>query len=145
MKKSTLILVALFLVVLLFSFNQNKTIDDNKTGIQFLEGNLQQAKLKAMAENKPIFVDVYATWCGPCKKLKKSTFKDKEVSDYFNKNFVNIAVDGETKEGIEIVNKYNVEGYPTLLILDKDGKLLTQSVGYVKPHILVNFGKRIVP
>lgn len=51
----------------------------------------------------------------------------------------------ETKEGRELANKYGIQGYPTLLILDKNGKELTTQVGFVEPHILVNFGKRIVP
>ena len=77
--------------------------------------------------------------------LKKRTFSDKEVGDYFNTNFINIAIDGETKEGRDLINNYQVNGYPTLLILNKEGKQLTKQVGFVEPHILVNFGKRIVP
>ena len=90
-------------------------------------------------------MDVYATWCGQCKKLKRKSFKDKEVGDYYNKNFINIAINGESEEGRYLMNKYEIQGYPTLLIVDASGKLKTKQVGFVEPHILVNFGKRIVP
>jgi len=77
--------------------------------------------------------------------LKRKTFSDKEVGDYYNANFINYSADGETTEGNELAHKYKIQGYPTLLILDKNGKQLTKQVGFVEPHILVNFGKRIIP
>ena len=133
-----------FIAFATYSF-KNPKVDFNKDtsdGIQFFKGTFQEALEKAATENKPIFLDIYATWCGPCKMLKKRTFSDKEVGDYYNANFINIAVDGETKEGIELINNYQVNGYPTLLILDNKGKQLTKQVGFVEPHILVNFGKK---
>jgi thioredoxin 1 len=141
MKKTGGFILALISIFTLLSFTQNT----EKKGIKFFEGTFQEALLKSSEENKPIFIDVYATWCGPCKKLKKTTFKNEEVGTYFNKNYINIAIDGETKEGLEIVRKYNIEGYPTLMIVDKNGKLLTQNMGFIKPQIMINWGKRIVP
>lgn len=131
----------------IYSFKSPKVDfnEDTAEGIQFFKGTFQEALEKAKIENKPLFLDIYATWCGPCKMLKKRTFSDKEVGDYFNTNFINIAIDGETKEGRDLINNYQVNGYPTLLILNKEGKQLTKQVGFVEPHILVNFGKRIVP
>ena len=90
-------------------------------------------------------MDVYASWCGPCKKLKKTTFKDEAVGEYFNKNFICVTIDGETDEGFAIIDKYKVRSYPTLVISDYEGNMLTKTTGFVKPHILINFGKRIVP
>ena len=118
---------------------------NSKEVIVFTDFNWKQALEQAKSENKFVFVDVYATWCGVCKKLKKKSFKDKEAGDYFNKNFVNIAVNGETEEGRMIMKKYNINSYPTLLIVDGNGVLKTKQTGFVKPYILINFGKRIVP
>lgn len=131
----------------IYSFKSPKVDfkEDTAEGIQFFKGTFQEALEKAKIENKPIFLDIYATWCGPCKMLKKHTFSDKEVGTYYNANFINIAIDGETKEGRELVNLYQVRSYPTLLIIDNSGKQLTRQVGFVQPHIMVNFGKRIVP
>lgn len=136
-----------FIAFGIYSFKNPKVDfnEDTAEGIQFFKGTFQEALEKAKAENKPIFLDIYATWCGPCKMLKKHTFSDKEVGDYYNSNYINIAIDGETKEGRELANKYGIQGYPTLLILDKNGKQIAEQVGFVEPHILVNFGKRIVP
>ena len=145
MKKNTLILFILISVITPFSFKINDEFTVSKKGIDFYKGTFKEALDKAKTENKYVFVDVYATWCGPCKMLKRKTFKDKEVGDYYNKNFINIAIDGETPEGEEIIAKYKIQGYPTLLIVDASGKLKTKQMGFIEPHILVNFGKRIVP
>jgi thioredoxin 1 len=134
------------LVFGIYSFKKLKSeeVSTNK-GIEFFEGNFHQALLKSQELNKPVFLDIYATWCGPCKKLKKITFKDEEVGNYFNANFINIAIDGETQEGYELISKYNIRSYPSLLILDSKGEVKTRTIGYQEPHILINFGKRIVP
>ncbi|MEZ4839047.1 MAG: hypothetical protein R2782_07815 [Flavobacterium sp.] len=64
---------------------------------------------------------------------------------YFNKNFINIAIDGETEEGDKILNRYDIRSYPTLLILDTKGHVLARQTGFMKPYILINFGRRVVP
>lgn len=137
--------IVTLLIISAFSNSEVDIKSDARGGIQFFKGSFQEALDKAKAENKPIFLDVYATWCGPCKMLKKRTFSDKNVGDYYNANFINIAINGETEEGYELSKLYDVKGYPTLLIIDKNGRKLTKQVGFVEPYILINFGKRIVP
>lgn len=137
-------ILILFITLLFVSFTSTET-KPYKKGIDFFKGNYMEALDKARKENKPVFLDVYASWCGPCKKLKKSTFKDEEVGEYFNKNFICVAIDGETEEGKAILDKYKVRSYPTLIIADYEGNMRTKTTGFVKPHILINFGKRIVP
>lgn len=137
-------LLFLMITTLLFSFspNENKPF---KKGINFFKGSYAEALAKAKLENKPVFLDVYASWCEPCKKLKKTTFKDETVGEYFNKKFICVAVDGETEEGNIILDKYNVRSYPTLIIADYEGNMRTKTTGFIKPQILINFGKRIIP
>lgn len=136
-----------FIVFGIYSFKNPKVDfkEDTAEGIQFFKITFQEALEKAKTEKKPIFLDFYATWYGPCKMLKKHTFSDKEVGNYYNANYINIAIDGETKEDRDLANKYGIQGYPTLLILDKNGNQVAEQVGFVESHILVNFGKRIVP
>lgn len=99
-------------------------------GIQFYQGNFKEALALAKKENKVIFMDAYASWCGPCKRMAANTFTDGQVGDFFNKHFVNLKVDMEKGEGPAIAQKYPVEFYPTLFFIDKNGKIVKKLVGY---------------
>jgi len=118
MKKIILSLVALFVFGNVFS-----------QGIQFEHGTLDEALAKAKKENKVVFMDCYTTWCGPCKYLAKKVFTQKEVGDFFNKNFVNVKMDMESEEGKPLLKKYQVSAFPTLLWLDADGNIQHKTMG----------------
>lgn len=139
------VLLLLGIALASFSNKSEKENNDSLKGIEFFDGTYTEALERAKKENKHVFLDVYATWCGPCKMLKKQTFKDEEVGNYYNKNFINIAIDGETEEGRKLMSLYNINSYPTLLIVDSEGKVKTRHSGFMKPYIFINFGKRIVP
>lgn len=117
---------------------------ESATEISFIEGNWDEALKQAAAQKKMIFVDAYATWCGPCKLLKQKTFTDKAAADYFNSHFVNLSLDVEKGQGPDLAAQWNIQGLPTLMILDPSGKLIAQSVGYIGAQDLIAFGKKTV-
>lgn len=119
------------------SYNHN----NKGEGIQFIEANWSKAIVEAKKQNKLIFLDAYASWCGPCKLLKKNTFSDKEAGEYFNKNFINVAIDMEKGDGPALSEKYPVNAYPTLIIINAEGKSITYTQGYINPKQLIDFGK----
>lgn len=108
-----------------------------KQGISFYEGTIQEAFEKAKSENKLVFVDCYTTWCGPCKMLKQYTFKDVILGDYMKENYVSLAIDMETPEGEILAKKYGIEAYPTLLFLDKYGRVVNHQVGGIGAEALL--------
>lgn len=100
------------------------------TGMQFENGaSWQQILDKAKKENKFIFLDAYASWCGPCKWMAKEVFPKPEVGAALNPNYVNAKIDMEKGEGIELAKKYNVRSYPTYLFFDANGELVHRSLG----------------
>jgi thioredoxin 1 len=113
-------------------------------GIQFIEANWNKALQEAKKQKKMIFIDAYTSWCGPCRMLKQNTFTDKAVGDYFNKNFINIALDMEQGDGIAFAEKYQIRAYPTLLIIDADQTSTSVSEGYINPSQLLEFGKYVI-
>ncbi|MEP7236507.1 MAG: thioredoxin family protein [Ferruginibacter sp.] len=115
-----------------------------EVGIQFMESDWNKALQEAKKQNKPIFLDAYTSWCGPCKMLKNNTFTDKAVGEYFNKNFINVALDMEKGDGIAVAEKYQIRAYPTLIITDADQKSVSVSEGYINPSQLIEFGKYVV-
>ena len=58
------------------------------SGISFDKMSLEKAKKQAKKEGKLIFIDCYTSWCGPCKRMAATTFKEDEVAKLFNKNFI---------------------------------------------------------
>lgn len=133
---STLIIATLVVLGFKTSPEQAKT----EEGIQFFTGTWQQALDKAKNENKYIFLDAYASWCGPCKMMKHKTFTDKAVAEFYNKNFISVAVDMEKGEGPVLANKYAVEAYPTLIYFKPDGKLIGKAMGFRKAKEFLEIG-----
>ncbi len=122
------ILIFSFSLLLLASFLSLPESNDN--GIKFQSITFDQALAQAKKENKPIFMNVYATWCAPCTNLKKTTFESDKVGAAFNKNFINISIDAEKGEGIALSKKYEVTAHPLMLVLDSDGKIQKRILGY---------------
>ncbi|WP_460636445.1 thioredoxin family protein [Larkinella harenae] len=112
-------------------------------GIQFAEATWKAHLAKAKAEKKIVFLDAYTTWCGPCKMLQKNVFTQKSVGDFFNQEFINVKIDMESGEGPELALKYPVEGYPTLMFIDGNGKVLKTVLGYQTPEQLLAIGKTV--
>ncbi len=98
-------------------------------GLLFENGTFAEALAKAKAENKIVFMDVYTTWCGPCKQMAANLFPAKEAGDIYNKHFVNYKIDAEKGEGLEVAARYNVAGYPTNLFLRPDGSVVYTVMG----------------
>ena len=73
-----------------------------ENGIRFFEGSWEQALAEAKSTGKPIFMDCYTSWCGPCKQLATEIFPQKIVGDFMNSKFVNVKYDMEKEEGYGI-------------------------------------------
>jgi thioredoxin 1 len=109
-------------------------------GIRFIESDWEKALQEAGKQHKLIFLDAYASWCGPCRSLKKFTFTDKEAGDFFNKNFISVAINVEKGAGPELSQQYGIDACPTLIIADGTGKMITYTKGYISPGQLIEFG-----
>lgn len=113
-------------------------------GIIFFKGTFEEAKVKAAKENKGIFVDVYTTWCGPCKKMAKDVFPDKAVGEHFNKNFISMKLDAENEASHDFFKSYKATSYPTYFWLDKDGVLLDTQGGSMSSDAFIEMAKRAI-
>lgn len=122
--------------------------------------SLEEAIAAQKQDPRPILLDAYTVWCGPCKLLDKNTFGNEDVSTYLNKHFYAVKFNAEGNESIrfkeqDFVNdKYDpsraktrngthafirylsVSGYPTLVFFDEKANYITPVVGYLKPKQL---------
>lgn len=98
--------------------------------VQFKKTSFSETLAEAKQENKMILMDVYATWCVPCQKLDKTVFSDNEMGEFINSKFVSLKVDGEKGEGPELMEKFGVPGYPTIILFTEDGEEIDRLVGF---------------
>lgn len=144
MKKSILILLLTIPLVNVFG---------QENGIRFEHGNTwKQIQAKAKAENKYIMVDCYTTWCMPCKVMSKKVFTQQKVSEYYNKNFINVKIqldttskdDKEVKlwyaDANKIATEAEVAKYPTYLFFNPEGKLVGQTSGLMEADAFIEAG-----
>lgn len=129
MKKICLIVLGLLSLTIIISAQE--------TGVQFQNAaNWQEVLDKARRENKYIFVDCYATWCGPCKYMDKTIFPEKEVGQFFNEKFISVKVQmDKTKndaayiqswypDAARLESEYFVTAFPTYLFFSPAGEVL---------------------
>ncbi|KKP36885.1 MAG: thioredoxin, thioredoxin 1 [Candidatus Peregrinibacteria bacterium GW2011_GWF2_33_10] len=94
----------------------------------FTDSNFQQEVLNE--KNKPVLVDFYADWCGPCQMLTPIINElAEEFGDKIKIGKVNV------DENSEVAGQYNVRSIPTLLFF-KDGSMVAQSVGFMNKESL---------
>jgi len=103
-------------------------------GIEFESGTWEELLHKAAQTQKPIFIDVYTTWCRPCKIMSSQIFPLAEVGDVYNSNFICYKIDAEKGEGIQIAKEYDVKSFPTYLFLNADGSLVMKAIGSMPPE-----------
>lgn len=103
--------------------------------------SFEQAKEQAKKSGKVILADFTGSdWCGWCMKLKAEVFDKPEFKAWAEKNVILLEVDfprkkkqdaALKKQNAEMMKTYKIEGFPTILFLDAEGKVLGQS-GYMK-------------
>jgi thiol-disulfide isomerase/thioredoxin len=94
----------------------------------FQELTFDQALAAAKRDNKVVMIDYFTTWCGPCKKLDRTTWTDAEVIAWLREKTIALKIDAEKE--VELARKHNIAGYPTMIFLKSDGSEVGRLVGY---------------
>lgn len=112
---------------------EKDTIIDEGKGVNFIKGSevrFADVLAQAKRENKRVLVDFWATWCHACIQMNKTTLRDTRIGNLMNYTFINYAVDMDNDpDGKELVEKYNIQAFPTYLILNPDGTKFNQVMG----------------
>ncbi|GAB3943360.1 hypothetical protein GCM10028805_09490 [Spirosoma harenae] len=111
-------------------FGLTSSLAEEPTGIRFFSGTWQAVMAEAKRQNKPVYVDVYTSWCPPCKRMAREAFPNTAVGEKFNEHFISYQLDAEVGEGFELARRYAVVSYPTALYFVPTGELVHRAVGY---------------
>ena len=137
-RRYILLLVSLLMMAVQLRAQQGT---EAANGIKFFKGTFSEALVKAKQENKILFVDFYAVWCVPCKKMAKTVFTQEEVGKYFNEHFISLQLDAEKGENVDIAKNYKVAAYPTVAFIAPDGKALSVNTGAMDKDELMEAAK----
>jgi thiol:disulfide interchange protein len=94
---------------------------------------------RAEVEGRPMLVDFFAAWCGPCQEMDRVTFRNSAVLNAMER-IVPVRVDAEGTTSIrgyrgqELAQRYQVHSYPTLMLIDADGNVIVRKSGGLGPE-----------
>ena len=121
--------------------------------------SLEEALAAQVNEPRKIIMDVYTTWCGPCKMLDKNTFQNADVVSYVNQNYYAVKFNAEGEEVVkykdleftnpqfdpnrqgrnaqhELAQALRITAYPTIVFFNENGDTLLPIPGYKTPSQL---------
>jgi thioredoxin-related protein len=154
-KKLQVLIATTFVLTILvstFAFTTKTTGSEGLVHWMTVEEAVKAQKTEA----RPIMIDVYTQWCGPCKMMSQKTFEDPRVAEYLNKNYYCVKFDAEGpsevefngntfknpnyvpntpgRNGVHEFTQYlQVSAYPTLVFLDKQAQYLGPITGFRSP------------
>jgi thioredoxin-related protein len=146
MKRSTFIIAAILLSITRLSAQTAE--------IKWL--SITEAEKLMKKEPRKVVVDIYTDWCGWCKRLDATTYKDPSVVEYINKNYYPVKFNAESKESIAFQGSSysydparrtnsltgilmgNSTGYPTTTFLNEKMEVISVVPGYQQAPMMSN-------
>jgi len=117
----------------------------SNSGLNFVKSDrLSKVLEQASRTDQIVFMDIYTTWCAPCKLMDEYVFTDPDTRKFMNENFINYKVDAEKGNGQTVATMYGASTFPTLVFIDKDGKVLARRQGATSITDLRNLAQEAI-
>lgn len=147
----------LVFVVIFFSLRSYSQQQNVSKGIKFINTlSWSQIKQKARQENKFIFLDVFATWCKPCKQMEEKVYTVDSIGNFINEHFISVKVQIDTNKkdnenirqwyqvASQIEREYKVSVLPTYLFFAPSGKIINREQGTKSISDFLDLAKKTV-
>ena len=92
--------------------------------VKFETKSTDAVREMAVKTGKLVFIDLYATWCPPCRTMEREVFSRKDVGDFMEQHFVAAKYDVDKTTGKELLKRYGSGAIPLYLVFDTQGELL---------------------
>jgi thioredoxin 1 len=94
----------------------------------FVDSDYASAQAQAKAKEKMVMIDFKAEWCGPCKVLDRTTWKDEKVIESVKEKAIAIKIDVDQHR--DLAAHFAIRSIPTIIFLDSDGNEVKRFIGY---------------
>lgn len=131
-RRSWVLWAILLILLALVYFNSRRT--ESVASAVPWDNDLQAALDKARQSHRPILLKFHAVWCAPCQAMEREVYTRKDVADALS-HWIAVGIDGD--EQPRLINRYNVNAYPTLVMLDATGKEIFRYEGYMEAEQLI--------
>lgn len=142
MKKNSLLTFLLLALIIVSTQIYSEDPSSDKSGeSKIIWHNLDEGLKQASQDEKHLYIEFMADWCGWCRKLEKDVYTNQNIIDLLNNDFIAVRINGDSKEEIkykgELISQqilakkeFSVNVFPTMWILKPDGSKLTMLRGY---------------
>lgn len=112
--------------------------------VKFETKSTDAVREMAIREGKLVFIDLYASWCPPCRMMEREVFSRKDVGEFMDKRFVAAKYDTDQSTGRELLKRYGNGAIPLYLVFDTAGELLGLIQGASAPEEFMESLRTIV-
>ncbi len=109
--------------------------------ITFQEGEWNALLQQAEESENLVFIYAYAQWCEPCQEMEEYIFADLEVSNFYNQNFINVALDMEAYPGVDLAEQFAVGAYPSFLFVNAENQVVHRGCGGMDTADILEMGR----
>ncbi len=102
--------------------------------VKFETASTDAIREMAVRQGKLVFIDLYASWCPPCRMMERHVFSRKEVGAFMDERFVAAKYDTDQATGADLMKRYGQGAIPLYLIFDTEGRLLGRIQGASSPE-----------